>query len=384
MDKISQYMGIDRDSLIKALNFVPYPFLLSEYRDGAQYNIFVNQRFVEEIGYTCQEIPTIEDWFVKAYPDKLYRIEVIEDWRNRMDRARNTGFDSVIKQARIQTKNLGTKWYEVKASVQGRINFVVFVNIDEEINREQELERLNENKNRILSILSHDLRSPLNSLRVVLELASTNGLSHQEENDILKRISQQVFQMTELLDTTLHWSRTNFASIQPEHQLVDVKAIVGRYLDLYGETIRDKDIFIRDDVQSTFGIWSDAEIVSIVLRNLISNAIKYTPKGGTIRITDGFNGHYRLSVENSGSGISRQRIEELKRGTYTSEPGSQNEKGLGLGLKLCQQLLERVGGRLEIEGSPESALFRFILEDQLLSDVHPDADQSKQIPDVTS
>lgn len=362
MDKISEYMGIERDSLVRALNFIPYPFLLSEYRNGSQCNIFVNQRFVEEIGYTCEDIPTIDDWFVKAYPDDKYRNEILQDWATRLDKAHSNGFDSVIKQARIHTKQHGTKWYEVKASVRGSITSVVFVNIDEEITREQELERLNENKNRILSILSHDLRSPLNSLRGVLDLAAGSGLSRHEENDILKRISQQVFQMTELLDTTLHWSRSNFAGIHPDHQLVDVKDIVCRYLELYDETIRDKQICVENAVQSAFGILSDPEILAIILRNLISNAIKYTPKGGTIRIIDVLNGGtYKLTVENSGKGISRERIDQLKSGAYTSEPGSQNEKGLGLGLKLCQQLLDRVGGRLEIEGFSSSALFRIVL-----------------------
>jgi signal transduction histidine kinase len=361
VDKISNHIGIERESLVKALNFVPYPFLLSEYREGAQYNIFVNRRFIEEIGYTCEDIPTIEHWFSKAYPDEAYRREVTQDWMARMEQAKSTGFDSVIKQARIQTKNQGTKWYEVKASMQGRINFVVFVNIDEEINREQELERTNENKNRILSILSHDLRSPLNSLRVVLGLAANNGLSHDEANEIFKRISQQVFQMTELLDTTLQWSKTNFTSIKPGHQVVDVNSIVAKHLDLYGETIRDKGIHITNDVQNIFGIWSDPEIISIVLRNLISNAIKYTPKGGSIRIADGFTSNYGLTVENSGHGLSNERINQLASGAYTSEPGINNEKGLGLGLKLCQQLLSLVNGRLEIEGSSTTALFRMVL-----------------------
>jgi signal transduction histidine kinase len=364
VDKISQQIGVERDCLIKALNFVPYPFLLSEYRDGVSYNIFVNERFIQEIGYTCKEIPTIDDWFEKAYPDQTYRNEIIGDWSTRIDHARDTGFDSVVKQARIQTKTGGTKWYEVKASMRGRINFVVFVNIDDEINREIELQRLNDNKNRILSILSHDLRSPLNNLRAVVNLATDIALSHSEQNDILKRISQQVFQMTELLDTTLHWSKSNFSNIHPEHEAVAVKAIVDRYLDLYTDAIRDKLISVVNLIQNNDTVWSDPEIISIVLRNLISNAIKYTRKGGTIRIVDLYhNGYYTLAVENSGGGISSERIEQLKSGAYTSEPGSNNEKGLGLGLRLCQQLLDHLGGRLEIEGTQKTALFRIVLVD---------------------
>jgi signal transduction histidine kinase len=162
----------------------------------------------------------------------------------------------------------------------------------------------------------------------------------------------------------LHWSKSNFSNIHPEREAVVVKAIVDRYLDLYSDAIGDKHISVVNLVQSNGGVWSDSEIISIVLRNLISNAIKYTSKGGTIRIADLFhNGSYSLAVENSGSGISSERIDELKAGTYTSEPGSNNEKGLGLGLRLCQQLLDHLGGRLEIEGTQKTALFRIVLID---------------------
>lgn len=138
MQKISEYIGIDTLSLIKVLNYLPYPFLLSEYQNGHQFNIYVNKHFVDEIGYPCDEIPTIDEWFKKAYPDPTYREEVIRDWQNKLKNVDPKTDDYIVRQAKIQTKYAGAKWYEVKASIVGPINFVAFINIDQEIVREQD------------------------------------------------------------------------------------------------------------------------------------------------------------------------------------------------------------------------------------------------------
>lgn len=355
-------MGIDRESLVKALNLLPYPFLLSERRQGTQQNIFVNQRFRDELGYSCEEIPTINDWFDHAYPDPEYRYQLFERWNELIEKAKVDGTDSVAMQARIQTKHAGFTWYEVKASLLGRINFVVFVNIQEEINRERALEQLNENKNRILSILSHDLRSPLTSLRAVLNMVAGNVISLQEEHMILKKISAQVFQMTELLDTTLQWSKANFNEIHCKKVSVNIKPIVWKYLNLYQDSIQEKHIEITECISPNMTIHSDPEIISIALRNLISNAIKYTVPFGTIRLQESReNDWHVVTVENTGTGISHEKIMEILQRSSTSEPGTKGEVGLGLGLRLCQQLLDKVGGHLRIESANNHATFRIAL-----------------------
>jgi len=363
VEKLSQNIGIDRNSLIKALNFLPYPFLLSEYREGAQHNIFVNKRFKDEISYTCEDIPTIEDWFLKAYPDAVYRAEIHRQWLACLEKAKGVGEDAVVMQAKIQTKNAGSKWYEVKASVLGPINFVVFVNIDNEIMRERELVRMNENNNRILSILSHDLRSPLGNLWAALELATNKNITRTEETEILKKLSFQVFELRELLDTTLQWSRTNFSEIQLGHAMVNIKPIVCKYLNVYRDAIKDKQIQVLEQLHTAPTLVSDPEIISIVLRNLISNAIKYTTPCGTITITDWVDDRqYSIGVENSGNGITQERIVDILRRTYASELGTNGEKGLGLGLKLCQQLLEKIEGRLSIESRDKHiAMFKITI-----------------------
>jgi len=346
-------IGFDEIGLEKALNFLPYPFLVSEFHNNIQSNIFVNKKFDEEIGYSCQEIPTIHDWFDKAYPDASYRKIIRDEWSRRETLAKANNNDSIILPARIHTKNLGDKWYEVKASIYGPIHFVAFVNINDKVTREQELERLNENKNRTLSILSHDLRSPLSSLFSVLQLTVNDNVSESEKKMALKKLNNQVFQLIEFLDTTLEWTKVNFEVLKTNAERLDVKKLTEGILNVYQSSYTDKAIDVAIDIETTKAVYADQGVLSVLIRNIISNAIKFTPIKGRISIhAASRNGKYVYAVENTGNGISKEKISMILNKNYVSEHGTNGEKGLGLGLKLCQHLLENIGGHLEIE-SPD-------------------------------
>lgn len=363
MQKVSEQIGIDKVSLLKVLNFLPYPFLVSEFRNHAQHNIFVNQKFLDEIGYTCKDIPTLNDWFTMAYPDKHYRNEIILDWSNRLQAAQEAGEDSVVKKARIQTKNHGLKWYEVKASVLGQINFVAFVNIDEDIKKEQELERLNQNKDRTLSILSHDLRTPLANIYSVLQLLNNGQLTERETNETFYQLSSQVFRMLEFLDTTLQWSKINFTQIQNRPDHIDIDVLVLRIMEIYKASYMTKGIKVTTDLRGDIPLRCDPDILSILFRNIFSNAVKFTPEGGNIIVRNAIRDDRTvLEVENTGPTITQERIEMILSNNYDSQRGTMGEKGLGLGLKLCQQLLKSVGGKLKIQSiSPTSTAFTIVL-----------------------
>jgi signal transduction histidine kinase len=363
MEMISTIMGIDKASIVKMLNFLPYPLLVSEFRDGAQHNIFVNKNFIDEIGYTCEDIPTINSWFTNAYPDAEYRKSVILDWNELVITAKAMNMDFVTKQAEIKTKFQGEKWFEVKASLFGSVDIVAFMNIDDEVRRERKLELLNENKDRTLSILSHDLRSPLANLHSVMHLLTNNALNESEKSVIFTKLKRQVFQMLEFLDTTLQWTRINFSEQKTADQAVDLQVIIDNILNLYGNSIAEKSLKVRVKIVLAHPPVGDPEIFSILLRNLTSNAIKYTPVGGEIALNakQGQNGHI-IEVENSGVAISSATTDAILKKKYNSERGTQGEKGLGVGLRLCLQLLERVKGNMEIEApSADRTIFRVII-----------------------
>jgi signal transduction histidine kinase len=349
----SDQLKVDALALNKVLDFLPYPFLVSESRNGVFHNLYVNRKFAEEIGYTIPEIPTIHHWFMKAYPDKAYRNEVVTGWRERTENAQESGDDSVMMNALIQTKAMGQKWYEVKSSVFSKINLVAFININDVILKERELERLNENKNRTLSILSHDLRSPLMNLHTLCSLALSSDLSREQFIDTVSHVNQKTFQVLEFVETTLLWTKSNFDSVNITLDHIYMSEVARNILELYGSSIKAKSIEVNVEIGKDDKVVSDHEIVTIVLRNLLSNAIKFTPDGGRITVCHHKNAEsHVITVEDSGIGMSADMIETILVENYSSRQGTRQEKGLGIGLRLCRELLKKLKGKLEISSEP--------------------------------
>ena len=334
------------------LDFLPYPFLISEFRNGIYTNVYANQKFSDEIGYTLEEIPTIEDWFTKAYPEETYREKVILDWGHRAIDSRKKGLDYVLLPARIQTKKSGQQWYEVKSSIFGRYQLVAFVNINEVTSRKEELEWKRENQNKILSILGHDIRQPLLNLVSITQLATTADITQQEFIPLVKKINKKTLELVEFLESTLQWTRLNFDKINIRHEPIDIDKTLHAIMKSFADACEDKKInysLTIDEKQLT----SDPEILTIIIRNLISNAIKFTPEGGNISIRSWKKGNtIHISVKDSGIGMSPDRIEKILHDRYSSEAGTKQEKGLGIGLKLCRDILKKASGKLEIVSAP--------------------------------
>jgi signal transduction histidine kinase len=351
MNQINNKLGLDVISIEKVLDFLPYPFLVSEWRNDSRRNLFVNKKFINEIGYTIDEIPTLEAWFEKAYPDSSYRTEIINAWKEQSSLSEKQD-DSVILKARIYTKHLGKLWYEVKASVSGPVHLVAFININEEILREEELKQLSENKSRTLSILSHDLRMPLSNLHSILTLFEDGSLTKEEYSTSIKTLSQKTFHLLEFLDTTLHWTRNNFESITPSIEDVDVEKITNEILKVYESSYLDKGIKVLVDFKDSKKLRSDREIIGITFRNVFSNAVKFTQNGFIKIQSEERSGDYIITITDNGTGMPKEKINAILIGNYQPEKGTRQEKGLGLGLKLCQELLKKVNGKIEIESEP--------------------------------
>jgi signal transduction histidine kinase len=350
IDPTFNKLGFDEITLERLLNFLPYPFLLSESVDATERTIFLNKKFVQEIGYTAEEIPTIKEWFKFAYPEPDYQKTVVNEWETKSAQAMRIGRDSIVMKARIYTKHRKEKWYEVKASIEGKFHLVAFINIDKEIRREEELERQNENKNQTLSVLTHDIRGPLNNLLGILRLSGQGLITQEQYTRSLNLLSSNVFKLIEFLDTTLQWTRANFAQVNTSFEPVDLHKILMEILQVYENQYQEKKITVSVDVDGIKKIRTDPEIVSIVSRNIISNAIKFTQENGNITITGKKIGNRTtVAFTDTGMGMSPERIGMIVNKKYTSEKGTSGEKGLGMGLQLCNQLLFKIGGKLEIE-----------------------------------
>ena len=338
--------SISRFDLHHVADFLPYPFIIAEVIDGQHLNTFINESFKHEIGYSLEEIPTIEDWYLHAYPDPTYRDNVIKVWDEEENSSKKTGIILVRKISHVTCKNGNKKWYEIKASVVVGLHVVAFIDLDKEIKLQEELKNINSNNDRMLSVLGHDLRAPMANLIGITDLALDHDMSQEEFTTYIQLINQQSHQVLEMLETTLNWSRSNFNDIQVQPEIIQAKTCIETTLAVYKNTYSAKNISLTVEVDDDSTIYADKEIVSIILRNIISNAIKFTPKNGNIRI------EYRnnlLQVSDSGVGMSAEQITSILNKTYTSTRGTANEIGMGMGLQLVQKLAEKIKAKLAIE-----------------------------------
>jgi signal transduction histidine kinase len=338
------------ESVTDILNFLPYPFLIATVSGGTLVQSFLNRQFLDEIGYTLDEIPTIDDWFRLAYPDINYRLSIQTSWMKMIREAQKEGEKHVTTHARIFTKKNGYQWFEVKSSLRASgYQFVSFVNIDGVIKKEEELGKANDNKNKMLSILSHDLRSAMINLFSLANLAATKTLSATEFETYALHVKERSAIALELLDTTVQWTKTNFEGIQLVKQSIDVNAIIKNILTS-DDSHQKKNIHITLSLHPEIKPHADSGILTIIIRNIISNAIKFTPPGGTVELKSWRSeNRYFLSVIDSGTGMSLNLIAGILSDQYSPTTGTLREKGSGIGLTLCRDLLRKIDGILTIE-----------------------------------
>jgi signal transduction histidine kinase len=296
-------LASDKDFLERILDFLPYPFLLAEGKGGTYCNSYLNKKFQQEIGYSLEEVPTIDAWFHHAYPDETYRQEVMNGWALRFSVAKESMQDAIVMKVLIQTKYGGKRWYQVKATIIDNLQVVAFINIDDDVKHQQELQQLNSNKNQVLSVLTHDLRSPIQSLQGILKLAFRGDLSQDEFAQLMRDIHERSRNILDLLDTTLLWAKSNFNSIKFKQIEVDVKHVAQQVLQAYDNFVQIKQLQVSLVITDDKPV-SDPDVINIILRNLLSNAIKFTPMGGRIEISGALrSGVYELMVRDSGIGM---------------------------------------------------------------------------------
>lgn len=220
---------------------------------------------------------------------------------------------------------------------------------------ERQLLIANDSKDKILSILSHDLRGPLNSLVGLLDYA--DDIDPDKFKQMLKNVRQQVKTVNFTLENVLSWVKTQLGGFEAHTQHLDIGKEVWHGVDLYSEMLLNKSIGLICEIDENQIVKMDPDHLSIVMRNLLSNAIKFTPKKGTIEI--GFervNGHAYLYVKDSGMGMCEDTIAEVMSGVGSSTPrsrlGTDGERGTGLGLNFCMEILALNQASINIESAP--------------------------------
>ncbi len=221
---------------------------------------------------------------------------------------------------------------------------------------EQQLKELNAAKDRFFSIIAHDLKAPFQALLGYSEILSQNieELNQNEIKEFAKDLHISAKQLFKLLENLLEWTRLQRDTIKFEPTKHNLFTMVKMIIELLDFQAKAKSISLINEVEGNHFSWIDGNMINTVLRNLISNAIKFTNKDGWVKITskDFDDDFYEISVQDNGIGIKKEDLDKLFRidVKHTTE-GTNNEKGTGLGLILCKELVEKCGGKIKVESS---------------------------------
>ena len=215
----------------------------------------------------------------------------------------------------------------------------------------EQLQKLNAEKDKFFSIIAHDLRGPLSGFMQLTELMVNESIliTADKKKEMTLALSRSSRNIYNLLENLLEWSRIRQGLIPFSPLLVPLRAIVDESLTVILESAKRKEISIDIDIQDGLVAFADRSMLQTVIRNLVSNAVKFTYKGGKIRISAKIidNENVEISIKDTGIGMSRGMIDNLFRlDLQTNRKGTEGELSTGLGLLLCKEFVEKHNGKI--------------------------------------
>lgn len=213
-----------------------------------------------------------------------------------------------------------------------------------------ELEKLNNVKNKFFSIVSHDSRAPINSLKSLFEMYRDGVLNKEELGGLLNRLEDTIYNTAAFLDNLLEWSKSQLDGITVNPIQVELHQIVAHNIKLMDSQIRTKSIKVQNNVPAEISAFVDLNMIHVVIRNLLSNAIKFCKANDEVAFEARVeNEKIICTIRDTGPGISDIDLENLFNLAHTPNTGTAGEKGYHIGLILCQDMIAQNHGSLKVE-----------------------------------
>ena len=222
-------------------------------------------------------------------------------------------------------------------------------------NTNSELARMNKLKNKLFSVISHDLRTPLGNLQSILGLYQTGDLNAADVATVAAKLGQQVSASGYVLENLLEWAKSELNEIKNHPTNIQLHAKADKVIQQFQSDLKQKNITAKNDVPEGIEVWADRAQMQIILRNLLTNAIKFTRENGIIRI--GAVKHsttIQVSISDSGVGMTADQLAKLfQSDQLLTTQGTNKEKGSGIGLLITRELVTNNGGIIEVESIKE-------------------------------
>jgi signal transduction histidine kinase len=231
---------------------------------------------------------------------------------------------------------------------------------------EKNLMELNATKDKFFSIISHDLKNPFSSLLSISELM-VESFDHTDREDHkagFQKINQSVKHLLDLLENLLTWSRSQRGKIKYEPVRFNLSTLVQENINLHRLLAERKGIMLHSNDQGEVYAYGDRDMINSVIRNLVTNAVKFTERDKKVEIQlNPKDKEVEVSIMDEGIGISSEQLEKLFRiDEKFKSTGTAGEKGTGLGLIICREFVEKNGGEIHVRSSPgKGSVFSFTI-----------------------
>lgn len=228
--------------------------------------------------------------------------------------------------------------------------------------QKEQLEKSNTEKNKLMSIISHDLRAPLINIQSYLELLSQSEIDDESKPRLEQSLMRSTNGAIQMLSNFLNWSKSQMDGVSVVLKPISLKNSLQSVLEMEAVAASKKAVTLSSDIPIDLFVLADINMLQVVVRNLISNAIKFTPKDGLIAVNaTEHKGECKLSVCDNGIGIPVEKQQKIF--SINAEPtyGTNNEKGIGLGLVLSKEFIERQGGRIDFYSTTAGSSFAIYL-----------------------
>lgn len=228
----------------------------------------------------------------------------------------------------------------------------------------ERLEQLNEEKIKLFSVISHDLRAPVATAKGLAELLKDELVEGEEK----KLFQQELYNISahtlDMITNLLAWSSAQMQGVTARPAPVNMVTLVSKLVQTQLANASKKQITIVNNTAFAQPVQADADMMELIVRNILHNAIKFTPAGGSIHIADRtIDGCFELSITDTGIGMTQEQISTLFSARTASTYGTDNEKGTGIGLRLCKEYMDLQGGSISVSSFPgKGSRFALLLD----------------------
>lgn len=345
--------------------------VIQELSEGKNTSVRLSE-IPDDVSDSVKQLKNSVELLLKRHQDGFDFIMAISKGKLDMMPPKNNNYISAFKQLHADLMHLTWQTQEIaEGNYDQRVNFMGDFSdafnklidalrekkkLEDEVRKTaEELHELNATKDKLFSIIAHDLRGPILNIKLTLDLLLNNRITQPEkQKDILLLLHNTSTSTYYLLENLLSWARSqkNEISFNPNQQ--ELLPVIKEVISLLNATAAIKEVKLINDVEKSQTAYFDEDLIRTVIRNLISNAIKFTASGGSVIISsERKEGTLEVAISDTGVGISEEDMAKLfKITTHFSKYGTAKEKGQGLGLILCKELIEKHGGNIRIESQP--------------------------------